>query len=640
MAEYSSPYPPFDDFDAETKYPVKEGSEEFYGLRPVGGFFTLGSGYEEKFAADFAGLDSVRHPRFGIKGNGVANDAAAFAALPAGTYIVPPGNYRLASVVSIPSGVNLVFRRGAVFQPAVAVTIGGWIEAGQYTIFDYSLGGSIVFAATRRARTALIDWFGATNDKLTDCSTPFNRILAAMPEGKGSVIRFGEGDYLFTAGNLDRISTTKIIQIRGEGTHSTNLWFNPIVLGKTLFTFEPILMESLVYNCVITQLSIYKDSEPSATIIKAYSVRNFAISSVRIFVSHPDDAETIALDIGGRDESHIYDTDIYAPRPLYFRKSPWSAVSSVDHWNFHNVVLYSVIGPSTHALMECESGVHFSSVHFTGKQVWVGGNGAVLFDNSAAVANGGFASVSFTNFRWEAGGKVQTRPAITIKARAGSGGTLKISDFYIGVHAGNVTGILVRNIFNVSLENGEMAGTVGGLKSYDVDSTVRSLWVMQVLQASAVQPVLTGMKKVLGFGQMSSSSSEPFKYFVPSSFPLVFQYFSFGDHQMWSSKFTLNDAAFEVIPPSSGALGFARVFVTAEAGTGSQEWGEWILTEDTPNMSSILAVGSANAAITTTAGKLSVYRVSGNDTIRVHNNLGSQRKISVMVFFARAVDLL
>lgn len=153
----------------------------------------------------------VRVKDYGATGDGVADDAAAFASSAAdmtegGDLYVSPGVYRIGSNVTIPANITLVIENGAKLAPdsGVTVTLNGGIRAALSAIF----AGAGTVQGFRRAEAAYPQWWGAAGDGITDDTSAFRLALSAVnhltvPEG-GS----------FSIGNVDLVGK----RVSGSGT--------------------------------------------------------------------------------------------------------------------------------------------------------------------------------------------------------------------------------------------------------------------------------------------------------------------------------------------------------------------------------------------------------------------------------------
>src|SRR6185312_12085828 len=131
-----------------------------------------------------------------LTGDGSTDDAPALSTLVnttmagSGTvYFTPGKTYRLATAITVPSGVTLWLPRGAVLNvDTVQVVISGTIDAGPWPVFSYVNGGTIVFSATNtEAGVARVlgnteiypEWWGATADGSHDDAAALNACIAA-----------------------------------------------------------------------------------------------------------------------------------------------------------------------------------------------------------------------------------------------------------------------------------------------------------------------------------------------------------------------------------------------------------------------------------------------------------------------------
>ena len=155
---------------------------------------------------------------YGAKGDNSTDDRAAIAAADtaAGHNIFTKGTFRVNSNITI-SSVS-VFDEGAILKPAsgITITISGAIDAGQYQIFDTSLGGTI--SITGKTVYAYPEWFGAAGDGSTDDQSALEETISSA-----SAIRLASGKtYLIdsqvsVAGNRTILGYGAYLQIGTAG---------------------------------------------------------------------------------------------------------------------------------------------------------------------------------------------------------------------------------------------------------------------------------------------------------------------------------------------------------------------------------------------------------------------------------------
>jgi hypothetical protein len=147
--------------------------------------------------------DSLSVKAWGCLGNGAANDGAIIAALPAGTYVVPPGTYLFSTSVTIPSGRTFWLFPDAVFSIATSTT----------TVFNGKMvhtGGGIAGAGT----------FNAAGGTLRDLSTA-GGLSAAPSDGNYYAYRNGAWTALGTLATVTPTGTaTSTTYLTGAGTYA------------------------------------------------------------------------------------------------------------------------------------------------------------------------------------------------------------------------------------------------------------------------------------------------------------------------------------------------------------------------------------------------------------------------------------
>ena len=112
--------------------------------------------------------------------SGKINDAVTAASTNGGTVVFPPGTYRIASDLTVPSNVTLWFMNGAMLSAdsGVTVTISGPIEAGLHQIFSGS--GTVVIA---KIKEVFAEWWGAKGDGIADDRTALNSAVSSLSNG-------------------------------------------------------------------------------------------------------------------------------------------------------------------------------------------------------------------------------------------------------------------------------------------------------------------------------------------------------------------------------------------------------------------------------------------------------------------------
>lgn len=159
---------------------------------------------------------SVTDPPFNATADGTANDYAAInAAKATGRQLVfPAGTYKIGTSITL---ANVMLLVGAVLKPAagVVITLDGALNAPLAKIFDTSLGGTIVIAASS-CIIARPEWWGAITDNadagvMTANLAALNAAIVASP-----ITELTSADY-FISSTLKMTTPHRIL--RGIGKH-------------------------------------------------------------------------------------------------------------------------------------------------------------------------------------------------------------------------------------------------------------------------------------------------------------------------------------------------------------------------------------------------------------------------------------
>jgi hypothetical protein len=593
--------------------------------------------------------------------------------------LVPAGTYPLASDLTL--GSTVIFEPGAVLEPAagVTVTVAGQVLAGQWRIFGGA--GSVVFAAAQNgsvvpAPEVWVDWFGARPDKTADASAAVNAAIAALPTATGglqapSTLVFGRGEYLVQA-PLSPITGNVSVIVRGAGIDMTRIFFDtpapsstPPEGGSVLFTFTSGSSTELLWRCGITDLSIWCENNfDTRTAIYCGQVRNFTIRNVMVQLQSGD-GDSIALHLLGRDESTVSDVYLYAGRPIVISLFPGANLpgseSGQDHWCFTNLVLYN-IGSRTpaHPLVEVEPGCALTNVVFTGKQVWVGGAGAFLWNGEDVDPGRGSEQVVFENVKWEGGELAANPQPASFLVRpyiapppASPPGALSLSqveqitfkNVYCGVYPTDTasppayqTAFYLRNVREVTF-NAVSVEPLKGINGtvFDIDDSCDSILFMNFGSDLAGPPnVGTGLVKVFSAGLPSSGSglgaTEQIQYY---SNPLLgtTPYFSILGHNVYTWTGTLASTTAQA--GAAQTIGFpafsmAQLFVAYAGEAGAGGGGQLLAT----GSGTLLLFGTGISAAPGGAG-VAVY-ASGGTSVTLQNNTGASAQVSLIVYYVPA----
>jgi parallel beta-helix repeat protein len=226
---------------------------------------------------------------YSAAGDGTTDDHDAFedAAAALTTIVVPSGTYRIASSLTIGSGVSLHMLEGAQFSidAGVTLTVNGNIIAGNYQIWSGS--GTLTLSARQLIRYARWDgtaanrleiygqteWvdvrsYGAVGDSSTDDTTA---LAAAIASGMDVYLPRTSGDFTTTA-SLDMDNAGQRI-------------FGPGAIRLVTLTSLPVI-EITANNVVVDGITIrgrqYAASEWGAHGVRVYGAETARLSGVKV----------------------------------------------------------------------------------------------------------------------------------------------------------------------------------------------------------------------------------------------------------------------------------------------------------------------------------------------------------------------
>lgn len=138
--------------------------------------------------------------QFGAKGDGATNDRAFFANADALGYdiFVPPGNYVIATSITLVN--RITFAKGAMLSipTGVTVTFSNGINAGINQIFSIAGTGAVVFNKAKQ-QFGYPEWWGATTGG-ADCLSAISACFVACP-----ITQLQAGDYFLS--NVLKLNT-------------------------------------------------------------------------------------------------------------------------------------------------------------------------------------------------------------------------------------------------------------------------------------------------------------------------------------------------------------------------------------------------------------------------------------------------
>lgn len=158
---------------------------------------------------------SVKDAPYSATGDGTTDDRGSFVSADGtGSFVVPPGSYRIASNLTISS--NIKFLPGAVLiiPNGVTVAFNGYFDAGVHQTFSCTGSGKVVFNWIKTWR-GFAEWWGAKADLSVDCSPAINAAIIAL-----LTTQLQAGDYLCNSTLFMRYDHRALI---GAGSKYSNI---------------------------------------------------------------------------------------------------------------------------------------------------------------------------------------------------------------------------------------------------------------------------------------------------------------------------------------------------------------------------------------------------------------------------------
>lgn len=230
----------------------------------------LSDGENELF---YSGIINVKI--YGAVGDGTTDDTAAInSAISAASnksLLIPPGTYRIASSITVPSNVKIWFSNDAKISvdSGKTLTVNGQLVAERYQIFT---GDGTVNIIQGACDEVYPEWWGAVGNGTTDDTTALQKcITCASTLGNVKVVKLGEKTYKITSALTTGGNGINII-----GSSMNRSWIlasggcdgirvTPYATGSTR---EQLLFKNFrIYSdSVVTGYGIYVDGHRDFTI--------------------------------------------------------------------------------------------------------------------------------------------------------------------------------------------------------------------------------------------------------------------------------------------------------------------------------------------------------------------------------------
>jgi hypothetical protein len=321
------------------------------------------------------------------------------------------------------------------------------------------------------------------------------------------------------AGDLT-ISSPKVY-VEGWGPTSSVFDFRPTVDNKTVLIVEKCRTHPT--NCLLIQgglrnFGITTDTGAGGTLtkngIKLVDVSNYFLEDLFILLWEGGQAIRNSKGIWtqGRESLSVGNVHVYAAAPIFIDKNPNDILYSADHFHFQDLLLqanssatptgWNLEGYADTAPVVIAKSLVIPNLRFSGRQAWLGGKDAVLWDNTTCPA-GAYGDVLnrqlvFEGVRWEqnygTGGF-----AFNIKSNA-SCPILTFSGRNLDLSASAALGD-IRNAEYIHLDSVIAEYTGGAIMNVQNAHTMR--WTAVNTSPSAVAPTFVDAYMVKTYGQTS-----------------------------------------------------------------------------------------------------------------------------------------
>ena len=215
----------------------------------------------------FNGANANGIVSYGAKGDGKTDDSAAFNTAIADSankaIVLQSGNYYLASSVTVPENVTLIFAEGAV----ITVKSGALLKIESASLYAphskiFSGDGAVTVSLPVKP-----EWFGAKANNSTDCAPAFRKAFDAS-----STVYLGAGNYRIN-GSVELPNHD--ISIIGAGHNATIITSNNG--GKALFTNKTVKGNHDVY---IAFLKAQTTANPSGIFVDYKGTGKFTSENI------------------------------------------------------------------------------------------------------------------------------------------------------------------------------------------------------------------------------------------------------------------------------------------------------------------------------------------------------------------------
>lgn len=255
---------------------------------------------------------NIKAPAFGVTGDGITDECAAFCLADAHNTSVrlPSGDYLIGGDLTIKS--PLVASRGCVFHVGDGVTLrlDGGIAAPPFRLFECTGTGRVIFNQAKQ-RVGFPEWWGAVPNSLADCLQAIDACIKAVPHTQLQVADYRISD------TLNILSYGRRLSGQGYGYTASNFGTRIIIddaqatgirIGPEIAPLSGIA--DYTYGVQLNDFALVRSGPPNAA-ATGIAIQNAAFTRV-----HTVDVweNCVGFLISGTVQTHI--TETYAARTL------------------------------------------------------------------------------------------------------------------------------------------------------------------------------------------------------------------------------------------------------------------------------------------------------------------------------------
>lgn len=341
--------------------------------------------------------------------------------------------------------------------------------------------------------------FGATGDGGTDDSAAIQRTLdaAALSGQSGARIRFPMGTY--------KVTTTLFVTadrqfLMGDGRWTTTIAFTPAT-AKACFLFRATNPALVLYQPTICDMGFVGGGAQQKIALDFWDCSEAVVYNIVTFstwTGNSGNAATpsIAIRTQGREFLSVDHVQLAGDRPVHLMKCINGGANHVDHFNFHNCYLITLV--TTEAAYLLDPDVNPTNLKFTGYQSTIAGKYAIRSLPNVGGSTGQIVQIS--GGRYEQGADPTGQ---TIRWE-GAMQQFVVDSVNLGGPGG---GMLLRNVRRITLSNVLYPPSAG--VALDIDGTCDDLSFTNCFYQAGTTVSLAGFEEVDSVPKVVAGSPLP-----------------------------------------------------------------------------------------------------------------------------------